>query len=117
MTDIIRIGTFIIIGGIISIIIILGSYILGIKKKDREKSSVYECGFIPLEDTRRPFEVRFFLVGILFIIFDLEVSILFPYSVIYEKVGIEGYVGIMLFLIILTIGLIYEWLKGGLEWE
>lgn len=115
--DLIRIIIFIIIGGIISGLIALGSYILGIKRGDGEKSSVYECGFAPLEDTRRPFEVRFFLVGILFIIFDLEVSILFPYSVVYEMVGKTGYISLMIFLVVLTVGLIYEWLKGGLEWE
>jgi NADH:ubiquinone oxidoreductase subunit 3 (subunit A) len=106
--DLTRILIFIIIGSIIALLIVIGSYVLGIKRGDGEKDSVYECGFSPLEDTRQPFEVRFFLVGILFIIFDLEVSILFPYSVVYSTVGMSGYIGLMIFLVVLTVGLIYE---------
>lgn len=99
---------------ILSVIIVLASYILAVSKGDTEKVSVYECGFDPFGDSRQKFEVRFFLVGIIFIIFDLEVSFLFPWSLI---LGLFSYWTMIIFLFILTIGLIYEYLKGGLEWE
>lgn len=108
---------FIILSTIIASIIILASYILGIKNPDPEKVSVYECGFDPFGDSRQKFEVRFFLVAILFIIFDLEISFLFPWSIILSVLTIVEYWILILFIVILTIGLIYEWLKGGLEWE
>ena len=108
---------FFIIGTILALIIIGASYILAVNAPDPEKISVYECGFDPYGDSRQKFEVRFFLVGILFIIFDLEISFLFPWSVIISYLDIMGYWIMYLFLFILTIGLIYEWLKGGLEWE
>lgn len=98
-------------------IIIGASYLFAVKKPDGEKISVYECGFDPYGDSRQKFEVRFFLVGILFIIFDLEISFLFPWSVVLSKISIFGYWTMILFLGILTIGLVYEWMKGGLEWE
>ena len=99
------------------IIIIVAAYILGIKKLDEEKISVYECGFDPYGDTRQPFEIRFFLVGILFIVFDLEISFIFPWSLSLNQISLFGFWTLYLFLLILTIGLIIEWLKGGLEWE
>jgi len=108
---------FFIIGTLIGSIIVLASYLLAVSYPDPEKISVYECGFDPYGDSRQKFEVRFFLVGILFIIFDLEISFLFPWSVIISYIDIFGYWTMYLFLFILTIGLIYEWLKGGLEWE
>ena len=108
---------FIILSTIIASIIILASYLLGIKNPDPEKVSVYECGFDPFGDSRQKFEVRFFLVAILFIIFDLEISFLFPWSIVLSILSLTQYWSIILFLVILTIGLIYEWLKGGLEWE
>lgn len=93
------------------------SYVLAIKNPDPEKISVYECGFDPFGDSRQKFEIRFFLVGILFIIFDLEISFLFPWSVVISDISILGYWSMVIFLGILTIGLVYEWCKGGLEWE
>ena len=104
---------------LISTLIVVASYVLGVKKPDTEKSNVYECGFSPYSDTRSQFEVRFFLVAILFIIFDLEISFLFPWSTVLNKMEevVLGYWMMNIFLIILTIGLVYEWLKGGLEWE
>ena len=108
---------FIVLSTIIASVIILASYLLGIKNTDAEKVSIYECGFDPFGDSRQKFEVRFFLVGILFIIFDLEISFLFPWSVVLSHISIFGYWTIILFLAILTIGLVYEWMKGGLEWE
>lgn len=112
-------GILVIIGFslILSCVIVAASYILGIKNGDAEKLSVYECGFDPFGDSRQKFEVKFFLVGILFIIFDLEISFLFPWSVIISELPIISYWTIFVFLVILTIGLIYEWMKGGLEWE
>jgi len=102
---------------ILSCIIVLASYILGIKNGDAEKVSVYECGFDPYGDSRQKFEVKFFLVGILFIIFDLEISFIFPWSVVLSEIDILGYWTIIVFIVILAVGLIYEWIRGGLEWE
>lgn len=110
---------FFIFAFVLSGVIVLASYVLGVKKPDSEKSNVYECGFSPYSDSRSQFEVRFFLVGILFIIFDLEISFLFPWSVTLSEFSTElwGYWSMIIFLGVLTIGLVYEWLKGGLEWE
>ena len=82
-----------------------------------EKLSAYECGFDPFDDARSRFDIRFYLVAILFIIFDLEVTFLFPWAVSLHKIGLFGFWSMMLFLLILTIGFIYEWKKGALEWE
>lgn len=101
----------------IACIIVLASYLLALNRPDPEKVSVYECGFDPFGDSRQKFEIRFFLVGILFIIFDLEISFLFPWSLVLSDIHVFGYWTMILFLGILTIGLVYEWLKGGLEWE
>ena len=84
---------------------------------DPEKLSVYECGFEPFEDSRMEFDVRFYLVAILFIIFDLEIAFLFPWAISLGKIGLFGFVSMMIFLFILTIGFIYEWKKGALDWE
>lgn len=102
---------------------ILSSILYGIsfftitKTADLEKGSSYECGFDPFEDTRSKFDVRFYLVAILFIIFDLEVVFLFPWSLIVFSSNIFVYWVMILFLVILTIGFIYEWRKGALDWE
>ena len=87
------------------------------KKPDAEKLSPYECGFEPFEDARLPFDVRFYLVAILFIIFDLETAFLFPWAVVLDKIGWFGFSAMLVFLSLLTVGFIYEWKKGGLEWE
>lgn len=108
---------FLVLSIILSAIIVGASYFLSIKKPNPEKIGVYECGFSPFSDSRQKFEVRFFLVGILFIIFDLEISFLFPWSVTISYLNSFGYWTMMIFLFILTIGLVYEWNKGGLEWE
>ncbi len=86
-------------------------------KPDNEKLSSYECGFEPFGDARGKFDVRFYLVAILFIIFDLEVAFLFPWAVVLKDIGLFGFWSMMVFLGILTIGFIYEWMKGALEWE
>lgn len=108
---------FILFAIILSAIIPAASYIIGIKKADSQKLSVFECGFDPFGDSRQKFEVRFFLVAILFIIFDLEISFLFPWSIVLNQLSTFGYWTMYIFLFILTIGLVYEWNKGGLEWE
>ena len=96
---------------------ILINYIFSPKKPDPEKLSPYECGFEPFNDSRMQFDVRFYLVAILFIIFDLEIAFLFPWAVSLGNIGILGFSSMMIFLFILTVGFIYEWKKGALDWE
>jgi len=98
-------------------VIILASLIIARQKPDTEKLSAYECGFEPFEDARIKFDVRFYLVAILFIIFDLEVAFLFPWAVSLGDIGLFGFWSMVVFLGILTIGFVYEWKKGALEWE
>ncbi|MBK8175820.1 MAG: NADH-quinone oxidoreductase subunit A [Rhodospirillales bacterium] len=93
------------------------SYLVGGERPDSEKNAPYECGFDPFEDSRGKFDVRFYLVAILFIIFDLEVAFLFPWAVSLADIGAFGFWSMMVFLAILTVGFIYEWRKGALEWE
>ena len=93
------------------------SFILGDTKPDKEKLSAYECGFEAFDDARGRFDVRFYLVAILFIIFDLEIAFLFPWAISLGDIGIFGFWSMMFFLSVLTIGFIYEWKKGALEWE
>lgn len=101
---------------LISLIIISVSLILAASLSDTEKLSSYECGFDPFDDARHTFDIKFYLVAILFIIFDLEVAFLFPWA-LFVKNNIFAFWAMMLFLIILTIGFVYEWLKGALEWN
>ncbi len=96
--------------------IILGS-ILGPKNVNKEKLTPYECGFEPFDDSRMKFNIKFYFVGILFIIFDLEIVFLFPWAVCIDLIGLSGFFAMGIFLFILTIGFIYEWKKGALEWE
>jgi NADH-quinone oxidoreductase subunit A len=98
-------------------IIVIASMVLARQVPDSEKLSPYECGFEPFDDARSKFDVRFYLVSILFIIFDLEVAFLFPWAVSLGKIGLFGFWSMMVFLLILTVGFIYEWKKGALEWE
>ena len=93
------------------------NYLLSPKNPDPEKLSAYECGFDAFDDSRMEFDVRFYLVAILFIIFDLEIAFLFPWAISLGKIGIFGFISMMFFLFILTIGFIYEWKKGALDWE
>ncbi|MGH6975247.1 MAG: NADH-quinone oxidoreductase subunit A [Stellaceae bacterium] len=101
----------------LSVAIVLASFILVRQKPDSEKVSPYECGFPPFSDARTKFDVRFYLVSLLFIIFDLEVAFLFPWAVALGKIGVFGFWSMMVFLGVLTIGFIYEWKTGALEWE
>ncbi len=101
----------------LSIGFILLNFVFSPKNPDPEKLSAYECGFEPFNDSRMEFDVRFYLVAILFIIFDLEIAFLFPWAISLGAIGIYGYVSMLIFLFILTIGFIYEWKKGALDWE
>jgi len=96
---------------------VVASIIVGPQHPDVEKNSTYECGFDAFSDSRHKFDVRFYLVAILFIIFDLEVAFLFPWAISLGKIGVFGFWSMMIFLGILTIGFVYEWRKGALEWE
>lgn len=96
---------------------ILGSLLFGKQKPDPEKNSAYECGFEPFDDARSKFDVRFYLVCLLFIIFDLEIAFLFPWAISLGRIGMFGFWSMMVFLGVLTVGFIYEWKKGALEWE
>ena len=91
--------------------------LLGPHRPDPEKLSPYECGFEAFEDARMKFDVRYYLVAILFILFDLEIAFLFPWATVINDIGFAGFLSMMLFLAILTVGFVYEWMKGALEWE
>jgi len=90
---------------------------MGIRKPDAAKNSPYECGFEAFEDARMKFDVRYYLVAILFILFDLEIAFLFPWATVINDIGLFGFLSMMLFLAILVVGFVYEWMKGALEWE
>jgi NADH-quinone oxidoreductase subunit A len=108
---------FLIIATGLSGVMVLTPFIIAKRNPDSEKLSAYECGFEAFDDARRKFDVRFYLVAILFIIFDLEVAFLFPWAVSLGKIGLFGFWSMVIFLGVLTIGFIYEWKKGALEWE
>ena len=117
LTEYLPILIFIGIAVAIAVIAIGASYVIVPQKPDVEKTSPYECGFEPFSDSRHKFDVRFYLVAILFIIFDLEVAFLFPWAISLGAIGLFGFWSMMIFLGILTIGFIYEWKMGALEWE
>ena len=101
----------------LGLLLILAAFVLAVRRPDTEKVSAYECGFEAFDDARMKFDVRFYLVSILFIIFDLEIAFLFPWAISLGNIGILGFTSMMIFLFILTIGFIYEWKKGALDWE
>ena len=101
----------------LGLILILAAAIVAVRNPDPEKVSAYECGFNAFDDARMKFDVRFYLVSILFIIFDLEIAFFVPWAVVLKEIGMFGFVAGLIFLAILTIGFIYEWKKGSLEWE
>jgi NADH-quinone oxidoreductase subunit A len=107
------IGVAVAIGGAL----LVAPFIVAYKQPDVEKLSAYECGFAAFDDARMKFDVRFYLVAILFIIFDLEVAFLFPWAVAFKSIGWFGFWSMMVFLGVLTVGFIYEWKKGALEWD
>ncbi len=108
---------FLVIAGGLALVMVALPVVLAPKNPDSEKLSAYECGFDTFGDARGKFDVRFYLVSILFIIFDLEVAFLFPWAITLGKIGLVGFWSMMVFLGVLTIGFIYEWKKGALEWE
>ncbi len=108
---------FILIGLAFGIGPMVAGAILGPSRPDSEKLSAYECGFEAFEDSRMKFDIRYYLVAILFIIFDLEIAFLFPWAIVLDQIGWFGYIAMVVFLGILVIGFIYEWMKGALEWE
>ena len=117
LQDYLAIVIFLIIALGLSCAFVIVNFIVSPKKPDPEKLSAYECGFEPFEDSRMEFDVRFYLVAILFIIFDLEIAFLFPWAISLGTIGLYGYISMLIFLFILTIGFIYEWKKGALDWE
>jgi NADH-quinone oxidoreductase subunit A len=108
---------FVALAGVIGLALLVAAFLLAFKRPDPEKLSAYECGFNAFDDARMKFDVRFYLVAILFIIFDLEVSFLFPWATAFGQLGVYGFWSMMMFLAVLTIGFIYEWKKGALEWD
>ncbi|MFZ1922922.1 MAG: NADH-quinone oxidoreductase subunit A [Xanthobacteraceae bacterium] len=108
---------FVGVAGVIGLVLLVVAFIVAYKEPNPEKLSAYECGFNAFDDARMKFDIRFYLVAILFIIFDLEVSFLFPWAVAFGRLGLFGFLSMMLFLAVLTVGFIYEWKKGALEWD
>lgn len=108
---------FIGVGLIVGVVMVALGFVLGTRRPDSEKLSPYECGFEAFEDARMKFDVRYYLVAILFIIFDLEIAFLFPWAIVLDKIGVVGLVAMTVFLGVLVVGFIYEWKKGALEWE
>ena len=108
---------FVAVAAVIGLVLLIAPFIVAYQQPDPEKLSAYECGFNAFDDARMKFDVRFYFVAILFIIFDLEVSFLFPWAVAFGEIGAFGFWAVMVFLAVLTIGFIYEWRKGALEWD
>jgi NADH-quinone oxidoreductase subunit A len=108
---------FIALGIVVGVGPIVAGFLLAPNRPDAQKNSPYECGFEAFEDAHMRFDVRYYLVAILFILFDLEIAFLFPWAVVLDSIGMFGFLAMMLFLAILVIGFIYEWKKGALEWE
>jgi NADH-quinone oxidoreductase subunit A len=108
---------FIAVAAALGLGLLVAPFIIAFKNPDPEKLSAYECGFNAFDDARMKFDVRFYLVAILFIIFDLEVTFLFPWAIVYGQLGVYGFWSMMVFLAVLTVGFIYEWKKGALEWD
>jgi NADH-quinone oxidoreductase subunit A len=108
---------FILVGLAVGIAPMIFGRLIGPHRPDPEKLSPYECGFEAFEDARMKFDVRYYLVAILFILFDLEIAFLFPWAVALKDIGLAGFLSMMLFLAILVVGFVYEWMKGALEWE
>ena len=117
LTQYLPIVVFFAIATGLAVLMIAASFLVGRQNPDPEKNSAYECGFPPFGDARGKFDVRFYLVSILFIIFDLEVAFLFPWAITLGKIGLYGFWSMMVFLGVLTVGFIYEWRKGALDWE
>ena len=115
--DYLPIAVFLGVALFIGVALMAAPFLIAVQNPDPEKVSAYECGFNAFDDARMKFDVRFYLVSILFIIFDLEVAFLFPWAVAFKDIGVLGFWSMMIFLGVLTIGFIYEWTKGALEWD
>ena len=108
---------FIMVGLAVGVAPLVLGKLVSPNRPDSEKNSPYECGFEAFEDARRKFDVRYYLVAILFILFDLEIAFLFPWAVVLKEIGLFGFLAMLVFLAILVVGFVYEWMKGALEWE
>lgn len=108
---------FVLVGLLVGILCLLAGWFLAPNNPDAEKLSTYECGFSAFEDARMKFDVRYYLIAILFILFDLEIAFLFPWAVALKEIGLFGFVAMLVFLGLLVVGFIYEWAKGALEWD
>jgi NADH-quinone oxidoreductase subunit A len=108
---------FLVMGAVFGVVPVILGRLVAPHRPDSDKNSPYECGFEAFEDSRMKFDVRYYLVAILFIIFDLEIAFLFPWAVVLKQIGMFGFVAMVIFLTILVVGFIYEWKKGALEWE
>src|SRR6516225_9810555 len=108
---------FLLVAGAVSVVLLFLGFTFGRGRKDPQKLAPYECGFDAFEDTRMKFDVRYYLVAILFIVFDLEIAFLFPWAVALGHIGLFGLISMAIFLAILVVGFIYEWKKGALEWD
>jgi NADH-quinone oxidoreductase subunit A len=117
LLDYLPLVVFVAVALVIGLVLLIAPFIVAYKQPDPEKLSAYECGFNAFDDARMKFDVRFYLVAILFIIFDLEVTFLFPWAVAFRQIGLVGFWTMMGFLGVLTVGFIYEWKKGALEWD
>ena len=117
LQDYLPLAVFIAVALALSAVLLISPFLVAYKNPDPEKLSAYECGFNAFDDARMKFDVRFYLVAILFIIFDLEVAFLFPWAVAFGQLGLFGFWSMMVFLGVLTIGFVYEWRKGALEWD
>ena len=117
LQDYLPIVIFIGVALVIGLALLISPFLLAFSKPDPEKLSAYECGFNAFDDARMKFDVRFYLVAILFIIFDLEVAFLFPWAITFGELGSLGFWSMMVFLGVLTIGFVYEWRKGALDWD
>jgi NADH-quinone oxidoreductase subunit A len=117
LLDYLPLAVFIAVASGIALALLVIPFVLAYKRPDSEKLSAYECGFNAFDDARMTFDVRFYLVAILFIIFDLEIAFLFPWAVSLDRIGVYGLVAMGIFLAVLVVGFIYEWRKGALEWD
>ena len=117
LMDYLPIAIFLGVAGVIGVALMVAPFLLAVRNPDSEKVSASECGFNAFDDARMKFDVRFYLVSILFIIFDLEVAFLFPWAVAFKSVGAFGFWSMMTFLGVLTVGFAYEWRKGALDWD
>jgi NADH-quinone oxidoreductase subunit A len=117
ISDYLPLVIFVLVGGLICAALLVAPFLLAYRNPDPEKLSAYECGFNPFDDARMKFDVRFYLVSLLFIIFDLEVAFLFPWTAALRDIGAYGFWSMIIFLAVLTVGFVYEWKKGALEWD